>query len=78
MAGTELGSETVLTTERLVVRQWTTSTADRERAFDIYSRWEVVRWLGRRLGMTGTGLTDRWYGRQLAEFRIGPGQGEQA
>ncbi|MEV7184535.1 GNAT family N-acetyltransferase [Kitasatospora sp. NPDC093102] len=183
MAGTEQGSETVLTTERLVVRQWT--TADRERAFDIYSRWEVVRWLGRtprvmagpeeavafiercrqrsadprygvwaverrdtgtvagsvllvplpdgngeievgwhlhpdswghgiateaaraalakgfadglteiravlapdnirsaavcrRLGMTSAGLTDRWYGRQLAEFRIGRAQGAPA
>ncbi|MGW2871862.1 GNAT family N-acetyltransferase [Kitasatospora sp. NPDC001225] len=183
MAGTEDGSETVLTTERLVVRQWT--VADQERAFDIYSRWEVAQWLGRtpraladpdearryiehcrerstgprygvwaverrdtgvvagavlllpvpdgdgeveigwhlhpdswgrgiateaaravlakgfadglteirailapdntrsaavcrRLGMTSTGLTDRWYGRELAEFRIGPAQGGQA
>ncbi|MFE7594356.1 GNAT family N-acetyltransferase [Kitasatospora sp. NPDC057512] len=188
-AGTEHGSETVLTTERLVVRQWT--VADQERAFDIYSRWEVAQWLGRtpralahpeearryiehcrerstgprygvwaverrdtgvvagavlllpvpdadgdgdgdgeveigwhlhpdswgqgfateaaravlakgfadglteirallapdntrsaavcrRLGMTGTGMTDSWYGRQMAEFRIGPARGEQA
>ncbi|MGW7448073.1 GNAT family N-acetyltransferase [Kitasatospora sp. NPDC054795] len=184
-AGTEDDSGTVLTTERLVVRQWTMSTADQDRAFDIYSRWEVARWLGRtpramagpeearafiercrkrsadprfgawaverrdtgtvagtvllvplpdgdgeieigwhlhpdswgrgiateaaravlakgfadglteiravlapdntrsaavcrRLGMTGTGPTDRWYGRQLAEFRIGPDQAAQA
>ncbi|MFI2608249.1 GNAT family N-acetyltransferase [Kitasatospora sp. NPDC018619] len=184
MAGTEQGgSQAVLTTERLVLRRWTTSAADQERAFDIYSRWEVARWLGRtpralaepgearalierwrtrsadprygvwaverrdtgvvagtvllvplpdgdgeieigwhlhpdswgrgiateaarallakgfadglteiravlapdnarsaavcrRLGMTATGLTDRWYGRRLAEFRIGPGRGE--
>ncbi|MFE9428617.1 GNAT family N-acetyltransferase [Kitasatospora sp. NPDC006697] len=31
-------------TERLVVRQWRQS--DRERVLDIYSRWEVARWLG--------------------------------
>ncbi|MGW1178332.1 GNAT family N-acetyltransferase [Kitasatospora sp. NPDC002543] len=47
MSGAEEDSETVLTTERLVVRQWTMSTADQERALDIYSRWEVARWLGR-------------------------------
>ncbi|MFG2909814.1 GNAT family N-acetyltransferase [Kitasatospora sp. NPDC048286] len=45
MAGTEEGPETVLTTERLVVRQWT--MADQDRAFDIYSRSEVARWIGR-------------------------------
>lgn len=185
MAGAGQGPETVLTTERLMVRQWSTSTADQERAFDIYSRWEVAKWLGRtpramaepeearafvercrkrsadprygawaierrdtgtvagtvllvplpdgdgevevgwhlhpdswgqgiateaawaalakgfadglteiravlapdnarsaavcrRLGMTSAGLTDRWYGRQLAEFRIGPGEGVRA
>lgn len=34
----------MFTTERLIVRQWEQS--DRERAFDLYSRWEVARWLG--------------------------------
>jgi RimJ/RimL family protein N-acetyltransferase len=34
----------MFTTERLIVRDW--APADRERAFDIYSRWEVARWLG--------------------------------
>jgi RimJ/RimL family protein N-acetyltransferase len=34
----------MFTTERLIVRQWDPS--DRERAFDIYSRWEVAQWLG--------------------------------
>jgi RimJ/RimL family protein N-acetyltransferase len=31
-------------TSRLVVRQWTDD--DTDRLFDIYSRWEVARWLG--------------------------------
>jgi RimJ/RimL family protein N-acetyltransferase len=31
-------------TERLIVRPWNQSDADRH--FDIYSRWEVARWLG--------------------------------
>lgn len=35
---------TVYTTERLDVRLWTPE--DRERVHDIYSRWEVARWLG--------------------------------
>lgn len=32
------------TTERLVLRQWT--ERDAEALLDIYSRWEVARWLG--------------------------------
>ncbi|KJK59669.1 GNAT family N-acetyltransferase [Saccharothrix sp. ST-888] len=36
---------TVLTTGRLAVRRW--RAGDRERAFDLYSRTEVTRWLGR-------------------------------
>ncbi|MGV9266079.1 GNAT family N-acetyltransferase [Kitasatospora sp. NPDC003701] len=31
-------------TERLTLRQW--RHADRDRALDLYSRWEVARWLG--------------------------------
>jgi RimJ/RimL family protein N-acetyltransferase len=34
----------VFETERLVVRPWT--LADAERHLEIYSRWEVVKWLG--------------------------------
>ncbi|MFI7574991.1 GNAT family N-acetyltransferase [Micromonospora sp. NPDC049497] len=37
---------TVVTTERLVIRDWTDTPADLERIFDIYSRPEVMRWLG--------------------------------
>ncbi|HEY0697944.1 MAG TPA: GNAT family N-acetyltransferase [Micromonospora sp.] len=35
-------------TGRLVVRHWTERPADLARIFDIYSRWEVSRWLGVR------------------------------
>jgi RimJ/RimL family protein N-acetyltransferase len=36
--------DVVYETERCVVRNWRPS--DAERVFDIYSRWEVARWLG--------------------------------
>ncbi|MDH6143625.1 RimJ/RimL family protein N-acetyltransferase [Kitasatospora sp. GP30] len=36
--------ETVYATGRLTVRQW--HPADQDRAFDLYSRWEVAQWLG--------------------------------
>ncbi|NJP31785.1 GNAT family N-acetyltransferase [Micromonospora thermarum] len=45
---------TVVTTDRLVIREWTDSPSDLARIFDIYSRDEVMRWLG---GGAGT-LTD--------------------
>jgi RimJ/RimL family protein N-acetyltransferase len=35
---------TVFETERLCARLWTAADADRH--FDMYSRWEVARWLG--------------------------------
>ncbi|MFJ5117636.1 GNAT family N-acetyltransferase [Kitasatospora sp. NPDC088548] len=34
----------MFTTERLTIRLW--AQEERERHFDIYSRWEVSRWLG--------------------------------
>ncbi|MEU6076643.1 GNAT family N-acetyltransferase [Micromonospora sp. NPDC047074] len=45
---------TVLTTERLTVRDWTADPAELARIFDIYSRAEVTRWLG----APGLPLTD--------------------
>lgn len=36
----------VYETDRLIVREWTEQPADLARLFDIYSRWEVARWLG--------------------------------
>ncbi|MEU6238870.1 GNAT family N-acetyltransferase [Kitasatospora sp. NPDC047058] len=44
MAATGRPAETVLATDRLTVRHWTQD--DHDRAFAIYSRWEVARWLG--------------------------------
>ena len=37
-------TDTVLTTERCVIRNW--RAADQDRVFDIYRRWEVAQWLG--------------------------------
>ncbi|MCM0675068.1 GNAT family N-acetyltransferase [Micromonospora phytophila] len=45
---------TVLTTERLVLRDWTDSPTDLGRIYDIYSRPEVTRWLA----APGLPLTD--------------------
>ncbi|MDH6463085.1 RimJ/RimL family protein N-acetyltransferase [Micromonospora sp. A200] len=45
---------TVLTTERLVLRDWTDAPADLDRIFDIYSRTEITRWLA----VSGLPLTD--------------------
>lgn len=36
--------DAVFETERTVVRDWRAS--DQERVFDIYSRWDVAKWLG--------------------------------
>jgi RimJ/RimL family protein N-acetyltransferase len=40
----EARAASVFRTERLVARPWTLADADRH--FDMYSRWEVARWLG--------------------------------
>ncbi|EEP73974.1 acetyltransferase [Micromonospora sp. ATCC 39149] len=53
---------TVLTTERLVVRDWTADPGDLARIYDIYSRPEVIRWLGAASGLPLTdpaGAADR-------------------
>jgi RimJ/RimL family protein N-acetyltransferase len=39
-------TDAVFTTDRLVVRPWTTSQSDVDAAFDMYGDWEVARWLG--------------------------------
>jgi RimJ/RimL family protein N-acetyltransferase len=39
-----LAGTPVFETERLLARPWTRADADRH--FDMYSRWEVARWLG--------------------------------
>jgi RimJ/RimL family protein N-acetyltransferase len=37
---------TYLETHRLIIRDWTENAGDLARIFDIYSHWEVARWLG--------------------------------
>jgi len=39
-----VGADVVYETDRCLVRNW--RPADAERAFDIYRRWEVAKWLG--------------------------------
>jgi RimJ/RimL family protein N-acetyltransferase len=65
---------TVFGTERLEVGPWTHD--DAERVFDMYSRWEVARWLG----ATPRALVepdeahaaiDRWASRSIGDDRFG-------
>ena len=37
---------TIVSTDGIVVRDWTEEQADLDRIYDIYSRDEVMRWLG--------------------------------
>ncbi|MFD6751891.1 GNAT family N-acetyltransferase [Micromonospora gifhornensis] len=46
---------TIVTTERLLVRDWTDRPADLARLFEIYSRPEIAQWLG---DASGFPLTD--------------------
>ncbi|WP_433316833.1 GNAT family N-acetyltransferase [Micromonospora sp. CA-269861] len=45
---------TVLTTERLILRDWTDDPADLARIYDIYRRPEITRWLGASPGLPMT------------------------
>ncbi|WP_435204409.1 GNAT family N-acetyltransferase [Micromonospora sp. bgisy143] len=45
---------TVVTTERLILRDWTDEPADLARIYDIYSRPEITRWLGVSPGLPMT------------------------
>ncbi|SCE75617.1 Protein N-acetyltransferase, RimJ/RimL family [Micromonospora coriariae] len=45
---------TVLTTERLILRDWTDDPADLARIYDIYSRSEITRWLAVSPGLPMT------------------------
>ncbi|MFD0406097.1 GNAT family N-acetyltransferase [Kitasatospora sp. NPDC127116] len=78
-AGTEDGAGTVLTTEavRAVLAKGFADGLTEIRAVLAPDNTRSAA-VFRRLGMTGTGPTDRWYGRQLAEFRIGPDRAAQA
>jgi RimJ/RimL family protein N-acetyltransferase len=63
-----LAGVTVFETDRLIVRPWTHDDADLDRLYDIYSRWEVARWLGADPKPMASrdlapGVVDRWNGR---------------
>ncbi|MEU5914152.1 GNAT family N-acetyltransferase [Micromonospora sp. NPDC047527] len=45
---------TIVTTERLILRDWTADPADLARIYDIYSRPEIARWLGVASGLPMT------------------------
>ncbi|MEU4469807.1 GNAT family N-acetyltransferase [Micromonospora sp. NPDC023888] len=45
---------TVLTTERLILRDWTDDPADLARIYDIYSRPDITRWLAVSPGLPMT------------------------
>jgi RimJ/RimL family protein N-acetyltransferase len=67
---------TIFETERLVIRPWTEAEADLARVFDIYSRWEVARWLGaqpRAMADRAEALTTvrRWDGFSQPDPRLG-------
>lgn len=68
--------DVIFSTERLVVRAWTDSDRDVDRIFDIYSRWEVARWLGAEPKVLESreqarGTVERWAARTDAEGRFG-------
>jgi RimJ/RimL family protein N-acetyltransferase len=64
----------IFETERLVIRPWSRDESDRH--FDIYSRWEVARWLGSTPRPVETldqsvQVIDRWNGRATPDGRFG-------
>ena len=65
----------VFSTERLDVRPWTHDGADLARLYDIYSRWEVARWLGsvpRPLTSLdeAPAVVDRWNSRASGPYGV--------
>ena len=52
--------ETLLRTERLRLRPWTTSHDDLARMADLYGRAEVLRWLGGFPAIPPAELVERW------------------
>jgi RimJ/RimL family protein N-acetyltransferase len=64
----------IFETERLVIRPWSRDESDRH--FDIYSRWEVARWLGSTPRPVETldqsvQVIDRWNGLTTPDGRFG-------
>src|SRR5690242_20685682 len=64
-------ADELLRTERLRLRQWTTSAADLARLADIYSRDEVTRWIGGRPSVPPEELPARWAAVHAQDARYG-------
>ena len=61
-------------TERLVVREWTSSAQDIARRFDIYRREEVVKWLGNSTALTSVAETAERMQRAQAFYDLHQGR----
>jgi RimJ/RimL family protein N-acetyltransferase len=66
-----VGDDGVLRTERLRLRPWTTSRADRDRLTDIYGRAEVTRWLGGPPKLSADEIVTRWDAVSAQDERFG-------
>ena len=62
---------TLFETERLVVRLWTDGPADRDRLADLYSRPEVLRFLGATTTNDASVLAPRWRALHERDPRFG-------
>lgn len=63
-------------TGRLVVREWTHDPDDHARIFDLYSQWEVARWLGAQPRAMAdpaeaVAVVDRWRALHEGDPRFG-------
>jgi RimJ/RimL family protein N-acetyltransferase len=65
------GGGCTLLTERLRLRQWTTSAPDLARLTDIYGRDEVTRWLGGKPSIPPEELVARWAAVHARDDRYG-------
>jgi RimJ/RimL family protein N-acetyltransferase len=54
------GGETLLRTERLRLRSWTSGAEDLARLADLYGREEVCRWIGGTPSVPPAQLVERW------------------
>jgi RimJ/RimL family protein N-acetyltransferase len=66
-----MGDDGELCTERLRLRPWTTSRADRDRLTDIYGRTEVTRWLGGPPKLSPDEIVARWDAVAAQDDRFG-------
>ena len=63
----------IYSTERLVVREWTDQPDDVAHLYDLYSRWEVARWLcARPQAMSDPAQAERVVARWRAGYAADP------